>query len=75
MIVRFIFILASINSWHTFEIDQVLSFSPVPIDLDLYIEIPKRVEIDLTLRNNQIHVLEFLKNIYGQKQASRQFYI
>ena len=40
---RLLFLLASINSFHTFQIDYALTFPQASIEFDMYMEIPKGV--------------------------------
>ena len=62
--------MASIYSWYTFQIDNVFVFLQAPIEFDIYMEIPKGVELGPEYGSNETHVLKLLKNLYGQKHAS-----
>ena len=50
------------------QIDYVLAFPQAPIQFDMYMEIPKGVEVDIENQGeNKQYVLKLLKNFYGQK--------
>ena len=49
--------------WHTFQIDYVLGFPQAPIEFDMYMEIPKGVELAHAYGSNRKHVLKLLKNL------------
>jgi hypothetical protein len=51
------------------QIDFVMAFPQAPIEMDMYMELPK--DIDTRHGNSKDHVLRLLQNIYGQKQAGR----
>ena len=55
------------------QIDFVLAFPQASIEFDMYMEIPKG--IDVAGGSSKTHVLKLLKNLYGLKQAAHQFYI
>ena len=67
---RVLFILANIYSWASFKINYVLAFPHAPILLDMYMEIPKGIEVDIgNQTDNKDYILKLFKNLYGQKQA------
>mmetsp|Transcript_26540 Transcript_26540/g.37655 ORF Transcript_26540/g.37655 Transcript_26540/m.37655 type:complete len:1449 (-) Transcript_26540:1524-5870(-) len=68
-VIRIVMAMAVSLSWHTRQIDYVLAFPQAPIDNELYMEIPRGVQIGDT--NTRTHVLKLHKNIYGTKFASR----
>ena len=51
------------------QIDFVMAFPQAPIEMDMYMELPKGIET--RHGNSKDHVLKLLQNIYGQKQAGR----
>jgi hypothetical protein len=66
---RTLLTLSLLNEWHTRQIDFVLAYPQAPIEFDMYMELPKGVE--MKDGNRKTHVLKLLKNLYGQKQAGR----
>jgi hypothetical protein len=67
--VRLMTTLAWLNNWHTRQCDFALAYPQAPIEFDLYMELPKGIQ--LSSGNNKTHVLRLIKNLYGQKQAGR----
>ena len=67
--IRMILIMATMNNWHTRQLDYVLAFPQAPAERDLYMEIPKGFTIDEGRSDD--YALQIHKNIYGQKQAGR----
>ena len=51
----------------------MLDFPQAPIKFDIYMKLPRGIEIDAEDNEKNKCVLKLLKNLYGQKQASRQF--
>jgi len=51
------------------QIDFIMAFPQAPIEMDMYMELPKGIETKHG--NSKDHVLKLLQNIYGQKQAGR----
>jgi hypothetical protein len=66
---RTLLTLALLNNWHTQQIDFVQAYTQAPIEFDMYMELPKGIE--MKDGNRKTHVLKLLKNLYGQKQAGR----
>ena len=61
--------------WCTKQLDYILAFPQAPVERDLYMEIPKGVEIDGVPKEQlKDYVLKIHKNLYGQKQAGRVWY-
>jgi hypothetical protein len=56
-------------SWQLRQVDFVMANPQVPIECDMYLEIPDGCETDQG--SNKTHVLKLPKNVYGQKQAGR----
>jgi hypothetical protein len=67
--VRLISILSLLSGWNTKQVDFVLAYPQAPIEFDMFMNMPKGIQIDNGNRNT--HVLKLLKNLYGQKQAGR----
>lgn len=63
--------IALINRWESQEVDFVLAYPQAPLEYDIYMQLPKGVES----RFGADKVLRLNKNLYGQKQAGRQFHI
>jgi histone deacetylase 1/2 len=61
--------LSLLNGWHTRQIDFILAYPQAPIEFDMYMELPKGIE--MADGSRKTHVLKLLKNLYGQKQAGR----
>ncbi len=61
--------LATMNNWHTRQLDYVLAFPQAPVERDLYMEIPKGFTIEEGRSDN--YALKIHRNIYRQKQAGR----
>ena len=51
------------------QIDVVMEFPQAPIEMDMYMELPKGMETKHG--NSKDHVLKLLQKNYGQKQAGR----
>ena len=70
--VRLLLILSIVNKWHTTQIDYVLAYPQAPIEREIYMEVPRGIE--LKGKKKESHVLKLHRNIYGQKQAGRVWY-
>jgi hypothetical protein len=66
---RTLLTLALLNGWHTRQIDFVQAYPQAPIEFNMYMELPKGIE--MKDGNRKTHVLKLLKNLYGQKQVGR----
>jgi hypothetical protein len=66
---RTLLTLSLLNNWYTRQIDFILAYPQAPIEFEMYMELPKGVE--MKNGNRKTHVLKLLKNLYGQKQAGR----
>ena len=64
-----VLIITTVHGWHKKQLDYVAAFSQVPVERELYIKIPKGVE--LLNKYSRDHVLKIHRNIYGQKNAGR----
>jgi hypothetical protein len=69
---RFFLIQSLLQKWHTKQLDFVLAFPQAKVERDLYMEIPKGVQLQGADRSK--YVLQLVKNLYGQKQAGRVWY-
>ena len=69
--IRVLLILSLLKGWHTKQLDYVQAFPQAPVETDLYMKIPKGVDLEGV--NNDEYVLKITKNVYGQKQAARVF--
>ena len=59
--------MASINKCHSIQVDFIKLYPQSPIKYDLYMELPKGFQTKEG--DGRTHVLQFLKNIYRQKQV------
>ncbi len=69
---RFFLIQSLLQKWHTKQLDFVLAFPQAKVERDLYMDIPKGVQLQGADRSK--YVLQLVKNLYGQKQAGRVWY-
>jgi len=67
LVIRILMTLTSIHGWHSRQLDYVQAFPQAPTDRDLYIEIPKGMEVDA----DGDYVLQVHKNVYGGKAAGK----
>ena len=67
--IRMVLILVILNNWHTVQIDFVLAYPQAEVECDIFMQIPKGFEIEGKTRLT--HVIQLIKNLYGQKQAGR----
>jgi hypothetical protein len=72
--IRLVLILSILLSWHTRQIDFILTYPQAPIEVPLYMEIPKGVNLPGMPMDTRDYVLELKMNLYGQKQAGRVWY-
>ena len=66
-IIRLLLNLVLVHSWHTIQLDYVLSLTQAPVNRNLYIKIPKGFEMEGAKKGE--YVFKIKKNMYGQKQA------
>ena len=74
---RFFLTLATINNWHTRQLDFVMAFTQADVERELYMELPKRFTMpgtNITYEDRDKYVLKVVKNLYGQKQAGKVWY-
>ena len=67
--IRLLLILTIINKWKSRQVDFILAYPQANIETDMYMELPKGIE--MAHGKGKTHVLQLIKNLYGQKQAGR----
>ena len=67
--IRMLLTTTAVQGCHTQHLDYVLAFPQAPVELDLYMKVPKGFEIEGG--NEDDYVLKIHQNIYGQKQSGR----
>ena len=67
--IRILLTLVAKHRWHSKQLDYVLAFPQAPVEREIYMEIPKGIEVEGS--NTKDYVLQIHRNIYGQKQAGR----
>ena len=55
--------------WHSRQLEYVLAFPQAPVEMELYMKIPKGFKMGILA--GEEHVLKVHRNIYGQKKAGR----
>jgi hypothetical protein len=76
--IRFFVSLAILSNWHTRQLDFVLAYTQADIERDLYIKLPAGFTLPdrtITEQDRTDYVLKLEKNLYGQKQAGRVWYL
>jgi hypothetical protein len=53
--------------WSLRQVDFVMAYPQAPIKMDIYMKLPQGIQT--ATGNSKDHILQLLKNIYGQKQA------
>jgi len=74
---RFFLIQSILLGWYTRQVDFTLAYPQADVKCPLYMEVPKgvQVEIGCTTTHAKEYVLQLIKNLYGQKQAGRVWYL
>ena len=72
MTIRFLMTLSLLCNWISVQVDFVLSFPQAEIEQDMFMELPIGIK---SKDPNKDYVLKRKKNLYGQKQAGRIFYL
>ena len=62
-------IFGIIFCWALCQVDFVTAYPQAPIEMGIYIELPRGIQT--AHGNSKDHVMKLEKNIYGQKQAGR----
>ena len=65
--IRLLLTMVLKNNWKTRQLDYVLAFPQAPAERELYMKIPKGIQVDSSTE----YVLKVEQNLYGQKQAGR----
>jgi hypothetical protein len=76
--IRFYISLAILSNWHTRKLDFVLAYTQADIERDLYMKLPPGFTVPgktITEQDRKDYVLKLEKNLYGQKQAGRVWYL
>ena len=69
--IRLGIIIGIIFNWALCQVDFVMAYPHAPVEMDIYMELPQGIWTKTG--NPKYHVLKLLKNIYGQKQAGREW--
>ena len=67
--IRLLLTMTAVHGWHTKQLDYVAAFPQAPVERELYMKIPKGV--NLRNKSSDDYVLKLHKNTYGQKNAGR----
>jgi hypothetical protein len=76
--IRFFISLAILSNWHTRQLDFVLVYTQADIERHLYMKLPAGFTVPgriTTEQDRRDYVLKLEKNLYGQKQAGRVWYL
>jgi transposase InsO family protein len=76
--IRFFMSLAIVNNWSTRQLDFLLAYTQADIERDLYMKIPSGLVVNgktLDEQERKRYALQLEKNLYGQKQAGRVWYL
>jgi hypothetical protein len=72
-VIRLMLIESLKHNYVTKQLDFVQAFPQAPISKKQFVELPKGLEIEGA--SNATHVFEVLRNIYGGKDAGRQWFL
>ncbi len=67
--IRLMIVFGILFQWSLHQVDFVMAYPQAPIEMDIYMELSQGIQT--ATGNSKDHVLQLLKNIYGQKQAGR----
>ncbi len=67
--IRLMIVFGILFQWSLQQVDFIMAYPQAPIKMDIYMELPQGIQT--ATGNSKDHVLQLLKNIYGQKQAGR----
>ena len=76
--IRFFISLAILSNWHTRQLDFVFAYTQADIERDLYMKLPAGFTLPnktITEQDRKDYILKLEKNLYGQKQAGRVWYL
>ena len=66
--IRFFLLVCLCQGWASKQLDFVLAYPQVPVECDMYLELPK----GFTYKGDRkSHVLKLIKNVYGTRQGAR----
>ena len=66
-LIRLLLTMTVVHGWHTKQLDYVAAFPQAPVERELYMKIPKGV--NLRNKSSDDYVLKLHKNTYGQKKC------
>ncbi len=69
--IRLMIVFGIIFCWALWKVDFVMAYPQAPVETDIYMELPQGIKTATV--NSKDHILKLLKNIYGQKQAGREW--
>lgn len=72
-LIRLVLIISLLQEWPTRQLDYTLAFPQAPIERDLYMKVPAGYNVENGNKND--YVFRLNKNLYGQKQAGRVWYL
>ena len=72
--VRLLLALTLVNNWYTRQIDFVQAFPQAPLTSPQYMKLPKGIHVE-GVDDPRDYVLEVLRNMYGGKDAGRNWYL
>ena len=73
--VRLILFLSNLLGLATRQIDFVQAFTQADVDRDIYMELPQGWGPDDKAANNRDYVLKLKKNLYGAREAARNWWL
>jgi hypothetical protein len=65
--IRLMIIFGIIFCWALCQVDFVMAYPQAPIEIDIYMKLPRGIQT--AHGNSKDHILKLEKNIYSQKQA------
>ena len=71
--IRLVLTLIASKGWKSKQIDYVLAFPQAPKSGELYVEVPKGIEVEGA--NKKEYALKVKRNIYGACNAGRVWYL
>ncbi|MGL5935137.1 MAG: reverse transcriptase domain-containing protein, partial [Cetobacterium sp.] len=71
--IRLLLTMSLLNDWPTRQLDFVQAFPQATISHQQFVELPRGIEIEGI--SSEEYVFEALKNVYGGKDAGRQWYL
>jgi Reverse transcriptase (RNA-dependent DNA polymerase) len=71
--IRLLLTLTLLNGWHTRQLDFVQAYPQAKISHQQFVELPKGIDIEGV--DPRLWVFEVINNVYGGKDAGRQWYL